>query len=133
MDKCVPIIALSKIAYRPGNKVGNTLNIESGNNITVRKIKFLTPTAADLHLCGGAVQLGADDAHGDGARGRDLPGGQRRGVQHLQEQDGGGQVQLQGAQPAHLPGHYQLTSVEIIILYPSQVVSSVTASLRFPG
>ena len=77
----------------------------------MRRIEFLTPTAADLHLGGGAVQLGADDAHGDGARGRDLPGGQRRGVQHLQEQDGGGQVQLQGAQPAHLPGHHQLTSV----------------------
>ena len=108
-------------------------HFESGNNITVRRIEFLTPTAADLHLGGGTVQLGADDAHGDGARGRDLPGGQRRGVQHLQEQDGGGQVQLQGAQPAHLPGQPQLTSVEIIILYPSQVVSSVTASLRFPG
>ena len=78
----------------------------------MRKIEFLTHSAADLHLGGGALQLGADDAHGHGARGRDLPGGQRRGVQHLQEQDGGGQVQLQGAQPAHLPGHHQLiTSV----------------------
>ena len=93
----------------------------------MRRIEFLTHTAADLHLGGGALQLGADHAHGHGARGRDLPGGQRRGVQHLQEQDGGGQVQLQGAQPAHLPGHHQLiTSVMIYADYnPLLVIGCV--------
>ena len=28
VDKCVPIIALLNIDYRPENKVGNTLNLE---------------------------------------------------------------------------------------------------------